>query len=166
LIQNSRREEAPLVKVFVTYESKYGNTKLVAETIIEGMREIPGVETALRELKEVDLNKLIEYNVILIGTPNHMGSATRGIRKFIDMLGKLDLEGKMVAVFDTYMGNDFEKAVKKMEKQISAKVPGLKLATPSLSIRVEGTKGPITEGELPKCKEFGVRIATQLRDTS
>ena len=47
-----------------------------------------------------------------------------------------------------------------MESQISKKVTGLKIATPGLSILVEGMKGPIADGELPKCKEFGAKIAT------
>jgi len=153
-----------MAKVIVVYESKYGNTKLVAESIIDGMRQVSGTETTLTELKDIDLNQLANFDVILAGSPNHIGSATRSIRKFIDNLGKLNLGGKLAAVFDTYLGKDFEKAAKKMEKQISKKVPGLKLAAPGLSIRVEGTKGPIAEGELPKCKEFGVKIATQLKD--
>jgi len=153
-----------MAKAIVIYESKYGNTKLVAETIIEGLRGVSGVDVVLSEVKEVDLNQLAEFDAILVGSPNHMGGATRSIRKFIDRLGKLNLEGKLAAVFDTYMGKDFEKAVKKMEKQIREKVPGLKLAAPGLSIRVEGMKGPITEGELPKCKEFGVKIASLLKD--
>ncbi len=152
-----------MAKAIVIYESKYGNTKLVAETIIEGMREVSGMDVVLSELKEVDLNQLAEFDAILVGSPNHMGGATRGIRKFIDKLGKLNLEGKLAAVFDTYMGKDFEKAVKKMERQISNKVPGLKLAAPGLSVRVEGYYGPIAEGELPKCKEFGVKIASQIK---
>ena len=98
-----------------------------------------------------------------MGSPNHIGRATRSIKKFIDKLGNLNLEGKLAAVFDTYIGKDFEKAVKKMEKQISEKVPGLKLAAPGLSIRVKGMKGPIAEGELPKCKEFGTKIAIQTK---
>jgi hypothetical protein len=73
------------------------------------------------------------------------------------------LKAKWVAVFDTYLGEDFEKAVKKMEKRIGEKVPGLKLMTSGLSIRVGGTKGPIVEGELPRCKDFGKKIANQLR---
>ena len=152
-----------MAKVIVVYESKYGNTKLVAEKITEGMRGVAGIETVLAELKEVDLSQLVGFDAILVGSPNHIGGATRSIRKFIDALGKLNLEGNLAAVFDTYLGGDFEKAVKKMEKQISEKAPGLKLAAPGLSIRVEGMKGPITEGELPKCKEFGVKIATQLK---
>jgi len=152
-----------MAKAIVIYESKYGNTKLVAETIIEGLRGVSGVDVVLSEVKEVDLNQLAEFDAILVGSPNHMGGATRSIRKFIDRLGKLNLEGKP-AVFDTYLGGDFEKAVKKMEKQISKKVLGLKLAAPGLSIRVEGMKGPIAEGELPKCKEFGAKIASLLKD--
>ncbi len=152
-----------MAKVIVVYESKYGNTKLVAETIIEGIREVSGIETVLSELKEVDLNQLVEFDAILVGSPNHIGRATRSIKKFIDKLGNLNLEGKLAAVFDTYIGKDFEKAVKKMEKQISEKVPGLKLATPGLSIRVKGMKGPIAEGELPKCREFGTKIAIQTK---
>ena len=153
-----------MVRVFIAYESKYGNTKLVAEAIAEGMREVSGVEAVLGELKEVDPDRLIEYDAVLVGSPNHTGRATGGIRKFIDGLGKLNLAGKPAAVFDTYLGGDFAKAVQKMEKQISEKVPGLRLAVPGLSIKVEGMKGPIAEGELPKCKDFGVKIATQLRD--
>jgi len=152
-----------MAKAIVVYESKYGNTKRVAEAIVEGMRKVPGVEAVLNEVKEVELDKLIEFDAILVGSPNHMGSATKGIRKFIDELGKLSPGVKLGAVFDTYIGRDFEKAVKKMEKQIGKKVPGLKLATPGLSIKVEGMKGPISEGELPKGKEFGVKMASQLK---
>jgi hypothetical protein len=50
-----------------------------------------------------------------------------------------------------------------MEKQLAEKAPGLKLATPGLSLRVEGMRGPISEGELPKCREFGIIIANRLQ---
>lgn len=152
-----------MVKVIVVYESKYGNTKLVAEKIIEGIREVEEIETILSELKEVDFNKIVDYDAILVGSPNHIGGPTRSIRKFIDRLGKLPLKGKLFAVFDTYLGKDFEKAVKKMEKKINEKAPGLKMIAPGLSIKVQGMKGPISEGELPKCKEFGNKIASQMK---
>jgi len=153
-----------MAKAIIVYESKYGNTKLVAEAIVSGIREASALDPVLAELKEVSPAQLTDFDAIVVGSPNHMGSATRSIRKLIDSLGKLNLEGKYVSVFDTYMGSDFEKAVKKMEKQISEKVPQLKLAVPGLSIRVEGMKGPIEEGELPKCKEFGGKIATRIKE--
>ena len=151
-------------KVIIVYESKYGNTKLVAETIAEGIREVEGIEAVVSEVKEVDLSKIPDYDAILVGSPTHIGGPTWGIKRFIGKLGKLPLEGKFFAAFATYLlDKSFEQATKKLEKRISEKVPGAKLAAPGLSIRVDGTKGPISEGELPKCKEFGNKIATQMK---
>jgi len=151
-----------MAKAIVIYESKYGNTKLVAEMIGEQINQVSGMEAVLTEVSKVDLNQIDGFDTILVGSPNHIGRATRSIRKFIDKLGKLSLEGKQGAVFDTYLGRDFEKAVKKMEKQIHEKVPTLKIMSPGLSIKVQGMKGPIVEGELAKCSEFGKKIAAQL----
>jgi len=153
-----------MAKAIVVYESKYGNTRLVAEAIVEGMNQVSGMQATLAEFSDVDLNQIADFDTILVGSPNHMGAATRSIRKFIDKLGKLNLENKQGAVFDTYLAKDFEKAVKKMEKQIGEKVPGITLAAPGLSIRVDGMKGPITKGELPKCQEFGIKIASSIRN--
>ena len=153
-----------MAKVIVVYESKYGNTKLAAEIIVEGMNQVLGTAAELTELNGVDLTQIGEFDIVLLGSPNHMGGATRSIRKFIDKLGNINLEGKQAAVFDTYMGSDFEKAAKKMEKQIGEKVPGLKIVAPCLSIRVDKMKGPISDGEIPKCKEFGIRIATLVKE--
>ncbi len=151
------------MKVFVVYDTKYGNTKLVAEKIVEVLREVKGIETAISDVESIDLEKVADSNAILMGAPNHLGSPARTIRKFIDKLGKLDLTTKWVAVFYTYLGKDFEQAMKKMEKRIGEKVPSLKIMTPGLSIRVDGMKGPITDGELRKCRDFGKKIATQLK---
>jgi NAD(P)H dehydrogenase (quinone) len=93
-----------VVKTIIVYESKYSNTKLVAEAIAEGMSEIEGVETVVKKLKDVDPNKITDYDAILIGSPNHYGGPTKGVKGFIERLGKLHLEGKLYAVFDTYLG--------------------------------------------------------------
>ena len=147
------------MKAFVVYDTKYGNTKLVAETIADGLKEVEGMETTISDIEELDLDNIPDFNLVLIGSPNHMGGPVRGITRFIDELGRLDLEGKQAAVFDTYMGGDFNKAVSKMEARIKQKVPSIRLISSGLSIRVEGMKGPIAEGELPKCREFGIKIA-------
>ena len=152
-----------MLTAIIVYDTKYGNTKLVAERIMEGINEGEGIETAISDVKDVDPKKAVNYDAILIGSPTHFGGPVRGINKFIDKLGKLDLKAKWVAVFDTYLGEDFEKSVKKMEKRISEKVPRLKLITSGLSIRVDGMKGPVTDGEFSKCKKFGEKIATQLK---
>lgn len=150
-------------KIFVVYESKYGNTKRVAEAIVQGMRQVEGMHPTLSEIKGVDPNTILDYDAVVIGGPNHMGGPTRGVKKFIDKIGKLSLADKRFAVFDTYGGGDFEKATKKMEQRMREKAPAMKPLTTGLSLRVDGMKGPITEGELPKAEEFGMQLATQLK---
>jgi flavodoxin len=153
-----------LVKVFVIYDSKYGNTKLVAEKIVEGIKEVEGNETAIGYVKEINPEKVADFDVIVLGAPNHMGKPSRTIRKFVDELAKLDLKMKKAAVFDTYFARpkNFEKAMKKLEKKVNEKL-SWKLITPGLSIKVIGIAGPIADGELPKCIDFGKKIAEQLK---
>jgi flavorubredoxin len=153
------------LKVFVIYDSKYGNTKTVAENILEGLKQVEGIEAAFGYAKEVDFQSLICYNALIIGAPNHMGRPSRTMKKVIDRLSELDLKTKNVAVFGTYSGRKkpVDRAVKKMEVIVGKKLPNLKLFSPSLSVRVKGVTGPVAEGELAKCKEFGNRIANQLK---
>jgi flavorubredoxin len=151
-----------MVKVFVVYDTKYGNTKLVAEKIVEGLREVEGIETAIADVVEVNFGEVASSDAVLIGSPNHVGRAARGIDAFIDKLGKLDTKTKWVAVFDTHMMQDM-RAHAKMEEMIGERVPGLKLITPGLSVKVDGMEGPIAEGELPRCIDFGEKIASQLK---
>jgi menaquinone-dependent protoporphyrinogen IX oxidase len=151
-----------MLKVFVVYDTKYGNTKLVAEKIVDGMRKVDGIETVIADVTEVNFEEVASSDAVLIGSPNHVGRAARGIDAFIDKLSKHDLKTKWVAVFDTHMMQDM-RAHAKMEERIGEKVPGLKLITPGLSIKVDGMEGPIAEGELLRCIDFGEKIATQLK---
>ena len=155
-----------MVRVCIVYDTRYGNTKLVAETIGEGLRDVEGIQTAISDIEGVDLETLYGYDAILIGSPNHYSGPTKGVQNFIDNLSGHNLEGKAYAVFDTFVGKDSDfflgKAARKMEKRIGEKVPDLKQLTPGLSIRVGGTKGPIVEGELPKCRDFGREIGNLL----
>jgi flavorubredoxin len=154
-----------LVKVFVVYDTKYGNTKLAGETIVEGIREVEGIETSIGYVKEIEIGNVADYDAIVLGAPNHMGRPSQTMKKFVNRLAELDLKAKNVAVFGTYSGRirTLDRAVKKLEKMAEKKVPNLKLISPSLSIRVNGIPGPLVEGELPKCKDFGRRIANQLK---
>jgi len=153
-----------LVEVYVVYDSKYGNTKLVAENILKVIREVEGIKAAIGYVKEVDAEEVANYDVIFLGTPNHMGRPSRTMTKFVDKLAEIDLKVKDVAVFGTYAGRirTVDRAVKKLEKMVKKKLPNVNLISPTLSVRVNGVTGPIVEGELPKCVDFGKKIASHL----
>ena len=149
------------MKVLIVYDTKYGNTEKVAKLIAEGITSTDGNEVIVNNVKDVKLKEETSYDLILIGSPNHFGRHIGSIKKFINKLPKSQLKVNAYAVFDTYITVDFEKAVKKMEKQISELMPDLPKASPGLSIKVEGTgasKGPIVNEDLPKCKEFGIKL--------
>ena len=157
-----------MASIFVTYDSKYGNTKRAAETIAEGMRDVVGVEASVGGVKEVDVEAVAGYDVLVLGAPNHMAKPSRTMIKFVDRLTRVDLKVKYVAVFGTYSGRvrEPDRAVRKMEKSLEKKLPEINLISPSLSVRVHGVTGPIFEGELSRCRDFGRRIANQLKQNS
>jgi len=150
------------MRVLIVYYTKYGNTEKVANLVAEGISSVEGNEVIVKNVKDVNLKDTASYDLILIGSPNHFGRHVGSVKKFINKLPKSQIKANAYAVFDTYIMKDFEKAVKKMEEQISEVMPDLSKASPGLSIKVEGTgtsKGPITSEDLPKCKEFGTKLA-------
>ncbi len=152
------------MNVLVVYETKYGNTKQAAETIAEGMKEVEQIKTEVINVNDVDYSKVQDFDAIIIGSPTWAGNCTGSIKNFINELAGLSLNEKSYAIFDTNAGIPLlSNAVKKMEKLIGKKMPSLKKILPGLPVRVKGTKGPIIEGELPKCQNFGKEIAIKLQ---
>lgn len=153
-----------MVRVFIFYDSKYGNTKLVAQKIAEGLQS-EGVTADLGYVKDVRLDEAVCSDMIILGAPNHMGRPSRAMKHFIDYLAAADLKATKVAVFGTYAGRvrPVDRAVKKLEGMVQTKLPNLKPVLPGLSVRVNGIKGPVMEDELPKGIEFGKAIASQIK---
>jgi len=87
-------------KVLVAYYTRTGNTQAMAEIITEGLEE-SGLEVDLKEVVNVNVDSLIDYNGIIIGTPVYYGSMAAEIKKLIDdsvkYHGKLD--GKIGGAF-------------------------------------------------------------------
>ncbi|MFX1575386.1 MAG: flavodoxin family protein, partial [Promethearchaeota archaeon] len=124
------------MQVLIVYATKYGNTEKVAKLIAEGITSTGDNEVIVNNVKDIKLKEEASYDLILIGSPNHFGKHVGSIKKFINKLPQSQLKVNAYAVFDTYITADFEKAVKKMEEQISEVMPDLTLASPGLSIKV------------------------------
>jgi menaquinone-dependent protoporphyrinogen IX oxidase len=149
------------MNVLIAFATKYGNTEKVAKLIAEGITSVGGNEVIVKNVKDVTLKKAASYDLILFGSPVHFGRHVGAMKKFINKIPNSQLKMNAYAVFDTYILTDFEKGVKSMEQQVSEVMPDLTKASPGLSIKVEGTgmsKGPITSEDLPKCKEFGIKL--------
>jgi flavorubredoxin len=154
-----------MVKVFVIYDSKYGNTKLVAQKVSEGLSSW-GAEANLGYIKEISPEQTLEYDALILGAPNHMGRPSRTMKNFINHIATLSLKDKKVVIFGTYSGKirELDRAVRKTEMMVRERLPKLTLVSLSLSVRVNGVSGPVVEEELPKCVEFGKALASPLSD--
>ena len=153
-----------LVKVLVCFDTKYGNTKIVAQKIQEGLEKVEGLKTELYNIKEIDEEFLNDIDGIVIGSPNHMGRPTGTMKNFVKKLSEHKLAKKKVAIFGTYAGRERveDRAVRKLEKMVEIKLSNFEIIKPTLSIKVKKIRGPIVEGELEKCIDFGERIGLQL----
>ncbi|NLF88672.1 FprA family A-type flavoprotein [Candidatus Bathyarchaeota archaeon] len=153
-----------MVKVSLFYDSKYGNTRLAAEKIAEGIRR-KGIEVDLADIKEVRLSGAVCADVLVFGAPNHMASPSRAMKRFVEYLAVADLKATGFAVFGTYAGRTrpVDRAMKKLEAIVQMRMPNLKMVLPGLSLRVSGVRGPMMEGEIDRCIEFGGALADHLR---
>ena len=116
-------EEIPDVNFFIfMYIRKEATLSSQIEGTLATFADVLKVEAKIKDLEiHKDVDEIFNYDVVLIGSPNHFGGPTRGVKKFIDKFSKSSLKEKSFAVFDTYIRGDFEKAVKKMEKRINEK---------------------------------------------
>jgi len=98
------REET--MQVLIAYHSDYGNTKKMAEAIAAGIRASKAdLSIDLHTAEETSLQDLLVADMIVFGTPVHMGSMAWQMKQLIDRAAKLwmegALEGKVGGVFAT-----------------------------------------------------------------
>ncbi|HOV21315.1 MAG TPA: NAD(P)H-dependent oxidoreductase [bacterium] len=87
-------------KVVIIYSSKTGNTKKMAESIYDGVKEIiQNVE--LKSITDIKVDDLLTADGIIVGSPTYFGLVCSEIKKFFDEsvvhFGKL--EGKVGGAF-------------------------------------------------------------------
>jgi flavorubredoxin len=147
------------MRAVVVFDSQYGNTRLVGEEIARGISEVGQLEVLAADVDHVPLDRVRACDLLVIGSPNHIGRATRATKRFIRAVGASDLRRKHLAVFDTCFEGQEGVATREIEANLRKEEPGLAPSAPSLSVIVERMKGPIRTGELPKARAFGRRLA-------
>lgn len=93
------------MRIYVVYDSEGEHTKALAYSIAEGAQEVYGAEVHIDHVDQADVYKLSEMDAIVWGCPGHFGTISSGLKAWIDKLGFLWAEGKLInkigAVFCT-----------------------------------------------------------------
>ncbi len=147
------------MRAVVVFDSQYGNTRLVGEEIARGISEAGNLEVLAADVDHVALDRVRACDLLVIGSPNHIGRATRATKRFVRAIGA-DLGRKRVAVFDTCFAGQEGVATREIEANLRKEEPTFAPVAPALSVIVERMKGPIRTGELPKARAYGRRLAT------
>ena len=70
-------------KILICYYSRSGNTKKMAFLIQKGVME-EGVEVDTRDVKDVGIDDLKEYDGIIIGSPTYYGGPAARVKELLD----------------------------------------------------------------------------------
>lgn len=90
------------MKLSVIYDSKTGNTKQAAEWIVEGMREVSGIEAACFGVDAVDESFVKESVGVVCGSPSYAALMTPDMHSWmLSTGGKLGMAGKLGGAFAT-----------------------------------------------------------------
>ena len=156
------------MKVLVVYDSVYGNTEKIAQTIGNALGAPPDVD--VRRVGDVQPGQLAGLQLLVVGSPTQKFTLLPAVRDFIKRIPKDGLQGIRVAAFDTRvnmaevnssflrtMVNWFGYAAEKIADRLQKK-GGTAAALPG-TFFVKGTEGPLAEGELERAAEWARRIA-------
>lgn len=145
----------------VIFDSKYGNTENIAKSLAGGLVRA-GVETVCTNASDVKLESLSEFDLIAIGGPTQMFTASKPMKDFLLKLEEVrGLKERFGFAFDTRFGNPLAgSAAKFIEKKLET--IGLNIITPRQSAIVEKTEGPLEEGEMEAFERIGYEIGNSI----
>jgi len=93
-------------KALIAYATRKNATKSIAELIGEGLR-FGGIEAAVMNLADLEKAKvnLEDFDAIVLGAPTYHGEMHSGMKTFLFMAEKANLEGKVGGAFGAYGGS-------------------------------------------------------------
>jgi menaquinone-dependent protoporphyrinogen IX oxidase len=159
-------------KGIVVYDTSYGNTKKIAETIAETLKET-GIETELFHIKKVKKLSANDYSFLALGSPTKYGTMSFAMKSFLGKVKTEEWMNKAFISFDTENPKNIETArAEKKEWSAAEKIAdklrekNMNQLLPVLKAVVLGWKGPLVEGELERAKDYARELANKLKDPS
>ena len=153
-----------MMKGIVIYDTSYGNTRRIGETIAETLKE-SGMQVDVFYVKDVKKLSGMDYDFLVLGSPTKWGTMSFTVKGFLGKVKSKEWMNKPFAAFDTENPENIERkegsaaekiAEKLREKQMRELVPVLKAV-------VLGWKGPLQEGEIDRTTDYARGLAVELK---
>jgi menaquinone-dependent protoporphyrinogen IX oxidase len=152
------------MKGLVVYDTSYGNTKTIAETIGETLKE-SGIEVDLFHVKDVKKLNAEGYNFLVVGSPTRFYTMSFAIRGFLGKVKSEEWMNKPFAAFDTQNPENIEKKRGSAAEKIAERLRDKKMnqLLPVLNALVYGN-GPLKEGEVERTKDYVRTLVSKLKE--
>jgi flavodoxin len=157
------------MKGIIIYDTSHGNTKKIAETISDTLKESK-IDVDLFDVKDAKKLNAKDYTFLVLGSPTKFGTMSFTMKSFLGKLKDEEWMNKSFAAFDTENPENVEGA-RKANKEWSAgekiatklKEKNMKQLVPVLKALVLGQKGPLVEGEIDRAKGYAKELASKLK---
>jgi flavodoxin len=153
------------METLVVYDSKFGNTRKIAETIAEAIKPYSGVQ--LHGLDTLVPDKLGAIDLFIVGGPTQAHGITARMRQFTDGLEPASGVGMVAATFDTRFRMPAAisgSAAKTIAKRL--KRAGLNVCVPPTSFFVtRGATRQLEAGEVERAGAWATKLVTQWATT-
>lgn len=153
------------MKGIVVYDTSYGNTKKIAETIAETLKE-SGIGVDLFYVKDVKKLDGDDYDFLVLGSPTKFGTMSLTVRFFLGKVKSGEWVDKPFAAFDTENPENMENIEWSAAEKIAERLRGKKMTQllPVLKAAVLDWKGPLVEGEIDRTKGYARELADKLKE--
>jgi len=159
------------MKVLIIYDSSFGNTEQIAQAIGHALGSQEDVEVL--RVGHVEPEQLTGLKLLFVGSPTQRFRPTPAISSLLGRIPVNGLRGVQVAAFDTRISmNDIDPPIVRFAGRFvvklfgyaakpiadGLKVKGGELTIPPEGFFVEGTEGPLKEGELERAADWAKQI--------
>jgi len=149
------------MKAIIIFDTKFGNTQVIADAICDGMKEVGFNDVKVQNGNYTIPEELRDADVWIFGSPTHMRGTTRNFKKLLKWIKKEQPLGKMGVAFDTRLEGSSTGAANKIADAMEKN--GVKLIHEPAPFTVVANEGPLASGEESRAVTLGRRIVGDLR---
>ena len=153
------------MKGLIVYDTSYGNTRTIADLMVETLRE-SRVETDLFYVKDVRKLDGNDYDFLVIGSPTRFGTMSLTIRTFLGKVKSEEWLNKYFVAFDTENPENLGKNEGSAAEKIAGKLREKRMIEllPVLKALVIGMNGPLVAGEINRTRDYSMELARKLSE--
>jgi menaquinone-dependent protoporphyrinogen IX oxidase len=152
------------MKGIVIYDTSYGNTRTIGETIGETLKQ-SGIEADIFYVKKVKKLNANDYDFMVLGSPTRFGTMSLTVKNFLGKVKSKQWTNKAFAAFGTENPENIERGEGSASEKIAGQLKEMQMKEllPPLKAIALGWKGPLQQGEIERTQEYARELALKLK---